>query len=153
MNADQQLAESDIVFAQKSFDSLIRFTQSRDSRLGLDGAHAERFEPLQVFVRDVPERRPRVAYRLRSTIQRGLNPFLSAAPPPARMGEWHDEAGFGAGLDLDGEVEVLAPQLAKRFRGAVKLKRVQKLGASESGDGQDFIGATGEPQQIGGPGA
>ena len=44
---------------------------------------------------------------------------------------------------------MLAPQLPERFRGPVKLPRVQEFGAPEPGDRQDFIGALREPQQIG----
>src|SRR5262249_831114 len=87
MDADEQFAESDAVFAEKSFDALVRFAQCGDSRLGLDGAHAQRLEPLQIFVRDVPARGAPGAYRLRQPIQRGLDAFLPAAQPLARMNE------------------------------------------------------------------
>lgn len=100
----------------------------------------------------VPERGRTVADRLRQTIQRGFDAradVLSPAQSFARVGELQHDAGFGADLELDGKVEILAPQQAKRFRGAIKLARVQKLAAPESGDRQDFIGASGEAQQIG----
>jgi hypothetical protein len=81
MDANEQFAESDIVFAEKSFDSLVRLPKSGDSRLGLDGAHAQGLEPLQIFVRGMPARCARVAYRLRQSIQRGLDASLFAAQP------------------------------------------------------------------------
>src|SRR5262245_13092794 len=66
------------------------------------------------------------------------------------MYELQDEAGFGAGLELDGQIEMLAAQISERFRGAIKFARVQEFGVPESGDRKDFINARGEPQQIGG---
>jgi hypothetical protein len=69
------------------------------------------------------------------------------------MYELHDEAGFGAGLEFDGQIEMLVAQFPERFRGAIKFARVQELGAPESGHRQDFIGACGDPQQIGACGA
>jgi hypothetical protein len=83
MDANEQFAESDIVFAEKSFDTLVRLAQGCDSRLGLDGAHAQWLEPLQIFVRVVPARGSRVAYRLGQSIQRGLDASLFAAQPLA----------------------------------------------------------------------
>ena len=150
MDADEQFAESYIVFAEESFDPLVRLAQSGDSRLGLDWAHAQWLEHLQIFVRSVPARGARAAYRLRQPIQRGLDASLFAAQPFTRMDELHDEAGFGAGLELDGQIEMLAAQISERFRGAIKFAGVQEFGVPESGDRQDFIGALGEPQQIGG---
>src|SRR5262245_32443690 len=153
MEANEQFAEPDIVFFENSFDSLVRLAQSGDSRLGLDGAHAQRLEPLQILVREVSARADRVAYRLRQPIQRGLDASLFAAQPLARMNELQDEAGFGAGLEFDRQIEMLATQFPERFRGAIKFARVQELGVPESGDREYFIGACGEPQQIGARGA
>jgi len=104
-------------------------------------------------VRDVPERDGTRAYRLRQPIQRSLDASPFAAQPLARMYELQYEAGFGAGFELDGQIEMLAPQSPERFRGAIKFARVQELGVPESGDRQDFIGAPGEPQQISARGA
>src|SRR5262245_16916346 len=153
MDADEKFAETDIVFSEKSFDPLVRLAQSGDSRLGLDGAHAQRLEPLQVLVRDVSARAARMAYRLRQPIQRGLDASLFAAQPLARMNELQDEARFGAGLELDGQIEMLAAQSPERFRGAIEFARVQELGVPESGDREYFIDACGEPKQIGARGA
>jgi hypothetical protein len=69
------------------------------------------------------------------------------------MYELQDEAGFGAGLEFDGQIEMLMAQFSERFRGAIKFARVQELGAPESGHRQDFIRACGDPQQIGARGA
>ena len=66
------------------------------------------------------------------------------------MYELQGEAGFGAGLELDGQIEMLAAQFPELFRGAINFARVQELGVPESGHRQYFIGARGEPQQIGG---
>src|SRR5262245_30410988 len=125
MDANEQFAESDIVFAEKSFDPLVRLPQSGDSRLGLDGAHAQGLERLQIFVRGVPARCARVANRLRQSIQRGLDASLFAAQPLSVMYELKDEAGFGADLEFDGQIETLAAQFPERFRGAIKFARVQ----------------------------
>src|SRR5262245_39531940 len=104
-------------------------------------------------MRDMPERAGTRAYRLRQPIKRGLDASPFAAQPFARMYELQYEAGFSAGFELDGQIEILAPQSPERLRSAIKCARVQELGVPESGDRQDFIGAPGEPQQIGARGA